>query len=106
MPVIETLRREQRSEFHLYATQEQVVKGFFFLFYMEFSNTVKPVPTMTFVWVVPKFRRQGLFQQMYSDAIQGHGIIWIDAPNEPCQYALKKAGWTPRALLDQYEKAS
>lgn len=104
MPWIGTLRYHAESEFHIYSTKEGVVKGFYAMFVNESSNILLPVPTMTFVWVVPRFRRKGLFRQMYDDLVDKRGPILVDHPNEVCKACLEAMGYSQNQVIDFYSQ--
>lgn len=91
LPMIGTLRANKSSEFHIYSTNEGIVKGFF----VSFCHRPEDAPpwfTMTFVWVIPRFRGQGLFTQMCDDLLARRGSFYVDSPNEACQMALLSLG--------------
>lgn len=88
-------------EFHIYA--ENGIPMGWFSFTRQQYDFGGWVPTMTFVWVVPRFRRQGLFSRMYKDLMARYGDILIDDPNEICSKALETLGYPGReGVLDSY----
>lgn len=89
LPVIGTLKFHKGSEFVIHSTPDGVVMGFFMSFLAEYSDAKMPVPEMTFVWVIPKFRRMGVFSQMYSNLCKRKGVIRVDDPNDACKIALQ-----------------
>ena len=104
LPIIEALTSNIGSEFTIYATADGIVKGFFMSFLAEYQNAKTPIPEMTFVWVVPKFRRQGVFTRMYQDLVARRGPIHVDQPNEACEIALSALGYDRGAVLDRFIK--
>lgn len=104
MPWIGTLRFHQSSEFHIYATEEGVVKGFFVSF-LHRPKTYPPWASMTFVWVAPRFRGQGLFAQMCDDLLDRRGTFFVEEPNEACQMALLSLGCSDETAW-KYSKPS
>lgn len=103
IPWISTLRREDSSEFHIYAEENGVVKGFFASFLPKYQY-VGRVPTMTFVWVVPRFRRQGLFTRMFNDLLHHRGPFFVDRPNAACEVALRSFGYSDEKVVRHYEE--
>jgi hypothetical protein len=104
MPWIGTLRAHQSSEFHIYATEEGVVKGFF-VSLLHRDEAGQSCVTMAFVWVVPRFRGQGLFTQMCDDLLERRGTFFVEQPNEACQMALLSLGCSEETAWE-YSKPS
>jgi hypothetical protein len=103
IPWIDSLRRNDSSEFHIYSGEDGVTKGFFSSFRCRYKD-LGPVPTMNFVWVVPRFRRQGLFTQMYRDLETRRGLFFVDSPNKACQVALDNIGYSGKRVISYYKK--
>ena len=102
LPFIDTLNEHEGSEFHIYSTRDGRVKGFFVSFIIEFQGGRVPVPTMTFVWVIPQFRRQGLFTQMHRDLVNRRGVVMVDNPNSVCKAALDNIGYSFEGVMAEY----
>jgi len=104
MPLIDTLRYHKKSEFHIYL-DNNVIASFMIYFLLEFSDVKMPVHTISFVWVVPKFRGNGLFAKMYHDLeINKNMPIYVDQPNDACQKALQKFEYSASNMFDFYNK--
>ena len=99
-PFIRTLRDDSSTEFHLYLDFFGITKGFFVSFERRFKDVAATVTMMTFIWVVPRYRRQGLFSRMYKDLVASRGSVLVDHPNDVCQIALNKLGYRRKQVLN------
>lgn len=104
MPWIDTLQYHIGTEFHIYSTKEGVVKGFFAIFLHDWKDIPKRIPTLTFLWVVPKFRRKGLFREMYRNITSRFGPTLVDAPNGVCEACLDSMGYSRERIIDYYSR--
>ena len=54
---------------------------------------IKDFLTMDIVFILPTFRRQGLFRRIYNSIYSEHGIFYVDSPNFICRKALDEFGY-------------
>jgi len=105
MPWYNTLGDHKDSEFHIYS-QGGIPVGWFASFIQEWGDLDYKTPNMTFVWVVPRFRRMGVFTKMHKDLCEHRGgPVIVDQPNKACEMALDKIGYKRDEVFDFHEMA-